>query len=557
MRKHGVSHRATEGSSSQANKENKIITARQESAPKSFDSSECSWYQISYSCRHTGRYVASSKRRIEWKFGCVYRSKAFSDEHEDHEVILVWSIKSGKVRLYWNNQDISRMFPETNNKKSPQSSLQFSWKTSRGVNFEATASLNANGLTGTYEFLIGDQPFSSLPSKELEMRRRFEMSQANNSPFPFSTTNFSENAKNDDRNESDGSTEYGESEYGESAFLGSRHDGDHLSEASKEVPPESGADSAGSGLYQSVESGAEDPQQQIRLATAGFSYQFDMEDELRSDMYTSTLDVLRDEVSRLVPEAEEMMSRAIINAFSEDHESETSNESALSFQGENPAELEAEVLGEVIQWLKWGIDFLSVDEMQDRKRKFMKTHVEQMVSHVRHDRLSSLECSKIMHRVATLLNIETTKDPEQDTVLLSNLNSLTTTDDLISVMLKYGDVNAAALSKTHEGIGFCRFSSPASSSSVIEEASNGNIEINGRKPEVFSLLNSPYSQALEVKLTESREKEHVEEVFNEIELYEDRHQNDPSEDTTQATFDARYYMMNGIQLPFDNTEMSC
>lgn len=374
--------------------------------------------------------------------------------------MLVWSIRSGKARIYWNNQDISRMFPEIN-KKPPHSSLQFSWQTARDTNFEVIASLNRNGATGKYKFLVDDRPFSSLPSKEMAMKRRKEKTQSNNSPSPASRTDVTEPVNHTYRQESDESTEYGESEYGDSVVLGSRQDEDQLSEAGTDFhPPRSGADSAdydGSGLYQSGESGVEDPQQKSRLAAAGFSYQFDMEDELRSEMYTSTLDVLRDEVSRLVPEAEEMMSRAIINAFSEDHESDTSNESALSFQGENPAELEAEVLGEVIQWLKWGRDFLSVDEMQDRKRKFMKTHVEQMVSHVRHDRLSSLECSKIMHRVAALLMIETTRDPEQDTILFSNLNSLTTTDDLMNAMLKYGDVNAAALSKTHEGIGKLSF----------------------------------------------------------------------------------------------------
>mmetsp|Transcript_27116 Transcript_27116/g.41026 ORF Transcript_27116/g.41026 Transcript_27116/m.41026 type:complete len:461 (-) Transcript_27116:190-1572(-) len=460
--------------------------------------------------------------------------------------MLVWSIRSGKARIYWNNQDISRMFPELN-KKPPHSSLQFSWQTARDINFEVTASLNRNGSTGKYEFLVDDRPFSSLPSKEVAMKRRVEITQSNNSPSPVSRTNVTETVNHTYRQESDESTEYGESEYGDSVVLEAGTDF-HL--------PQSGADSAdydGSGLYQSGESGVEDPQQKSRLAAAGFSYQFDMEDELRSEMYTSTLDVLRDEVSRLVPEAEEMMSRAIINAFSEDHESDTSNESALSFQGENPAELEAEVLGEVIQWLKWGRDFLSVDEMQDRKRKFMKTHVEQMVSHVRHDRLSSLECSKIMHRVAALLMIETTRDPEQDTILFSNLNSLTTTDDLMNAMLKYGDVNAAALSKTHEGIGFCRFSSPASLSTVIEEALKENIEINGRKPEVFSLLDSPCSQVLENKLTESRENDQI----NEVALHEDRSRIDPSEDAKEAAFDARYYMMRGEPLPFDNTEMSC
>lgn len=88
---------------------------------------------------------------------------------------------------------------------------------------------------------------------------------------------------------------------------------------------------------------------------------------------------------------------------------------------------------------------------------------------------------------------------------------------------------------------------------MIEEASKENIEINGRKPEVFSLLDSPCSQVIEDRIKESRENDQI----NDVALHEDRNPTDNSEEVKEATFDARYYMMRGEPLPFDNTEMSC
>jgi hypothetical protein len=180
-----------------------------------------------------------------------------------------------------------------------------------------------------------------------------------------------------------------------------------------------------------------------------------MEDELRSDLYSGTLDVLRDVVSSFVPETEEMMSRAIINAFSEDHDSDTSGDS-LSLHSDRhlyPAEVEADVLGETFEWLKWSRDFISAFDMHDRKLEFMQKHVEQVVAHVRHERLAPTPASLIMHRVAAVLKLEVTREPKWDTVMFSNLNSLTTSEDIMDAMRQYGDVTEAAVSRNHEGFG--------------------------------------------------------------------------------------------------------
>jgi hypothetical protein len=327
----------------------------------------------------------------------------------------VWSVKSGKSKLVWNGQDISRLFRETRRQKPPPSCLEFAWETSRGDNFKAVANLNSPGQMNQYDFLINDESFFSMPAKEKAVGERVEAAEREMSPeFSVNSEIFTNRV--------------------ERAISG-------------DLTGSCGDDLSGDGMA--------DPSAHSRLASAGFSYNFDMEDELRSDLYSVTLDVLRDVVSSFVPETEEMMSRAIINAFSEDHDSDTSGDS-LSLHSDrhlDPAEVEADVLGETFEWLKWSRDFISAFDMHDRKLEFMQKHVEQMVAHVRHERLEPTPASLIMHRVAAVLKLEVTREPNWDTVMFSKLNSLTTSEDIIDAMRQYGDVTEAAVSRNHEGFG--------------------------------------------------------------------------------------------------------
>jgi len=472
----------------------------------------------------------------------VYTTKQGLDEFEDHEVILIWSVKSGKAKILWNNQDISLMFPEIIRKR-PLSTLYFSWHTSNGVKFQATARASGNSSADQYEFSINEQSFSSLPLKDNEIKRRIELTRVTVLGNP-TLDNSSISSERDGSNkslDSEGSTEYGESQFLEISC--NEHDtDDELNHSNhwKGVESLQSLEYGVSGGEKSCEE--DDPQQLSRLAAAGFTYQFDMEDDLVSEMYTSTLtsalDTLRDEVSGLVPETEEMISKAIINAFSEDHDSDTSNESLLS-SWEDPTQIEADLFAEIIEWLKWARDFISPYDMQDRKREFMEKHVEKMVSHVRHDRMSSVDASQILHRIAAVLKMETTREPETDTVLFTNLNSLTTSEDLRKEMEGYGDVTFTVVSRIHEGYGMCRFSSTSPLPKIKEATAKEAVEINGRKPEVFCILESPYSKAIEEKIEGAKEKDY--DFHDDNDFYEDRHYIEPSDDAIEATLNSKYH----------------
>lgn len=321
-------------------------------------------------------------------------------------------MKSGKRRLVWNGQDISPLFREPNKQKPPTTSLEFAWQSARGINLKAVAHANPTTERNQYDFFIDGKSILSIPPKDSAIQSRVEEAKCDISP-------------------------------------GSSDDCSRVERATS-------ADFTGSGGNLSGNGG--DDQQQTRLASAGFTYTYDMEDELRSDLYSSTLDTLRDQVSAIVPDTEEMMSRAIINAYSEDHDSDTSGDS-LSLNSDkylDPAEVEADVLGEALEYLKWSRDYFSSFDMDDRKLEYMQKHVEQMVAHVRHERLKPSAACRIMHRVAAVLKLEVTREPHHDTVMFEKLNSLTTTQDIISAMEPFGDIVVAAVSKNHEGFGkFC------------------------------------------------------------------------------------------------------
>ena len=297
------------------------------------------------------------------------------------------------------------------------SKLDFAWRSPRNAHFRVIAHANPIEKSGQYDLFIDETSFFLLPKHEDCFRRRIE--ELNEECFP----EFIEIVQSD--------------------------------EFENRIDRAVSVEFAGSGGEMSG-NGEDDPQQRSRLAAAGFSHRYGIvEDELRSDLYSSTLDFLRDEVSSVVPVSEEMISRAIINAFSEDHDSDTSHDSYY-LQSDGylcHSEVEADVLGELFEWLKWSRDFLPALDLRERKLEYMQRHVELMVSHVRHDRLRVSLAFQIMHRVAAILNLEVTRAPAFDTIMFQHLNSLTTTSDLVDAMQPYGEVTLAAVSKRHEGFG--------------------------------------------------------------------------------------------------------
>lgn len=324
----------------------------------------------------------------------------------------MWSLKSGKTKLLWNSKEISHLVrAKTNPRLAAQSGkVELRWQSETGVKLAVIAHSQKQPGCPQYDCLINDVSFFALP-KESEV--------GSNVP-----------------------QEAPESSLDTSGRDVSNHNFSFSSEQ------------AGSGEGNP----AEMHQSHHRLVAAGFTYQYDMEDELRSELYTPTLDILRDEVAAAVPETEDMMSRAILNAFSEDHDSDASHsQSSESEQSEryglDPPELETEVLGDVFEWCQWSEKFVPAGEVHNRKLEFMQNHVEEMVAHVRHERISPHDATRIMLRVAIILKLDVSQQPEKDTVALLGLPVDVTAQELLDCMHPFGEVDVVEISKKHKGFG--------------------------------------------------------------------------------------------------------
>ena len=383
----------------------------------------------------------------------------------------MWSVKSGKTRLFFNGDDISDLFKDRRRKNS-STVVEFKWKTFNGIKLVVSAHASYPSGSRQYECKINGASYFTLPSRS-EVEPKLSGSNKNRQSRQMSSFELSS------RSTSAGS-------------------GDRQSEV----------DSA---------SAAEMQQVQHRLAAAGFkNYQFDMEDELRSELYSSTLDILRDEVAASVPETEEMMSRAIIAAFSEDHDSSDTSHDSFSEQSErlpmDAPEVEADVLGEAYEWSKWSHKFVNQADLHDRRLEFMQRHVETMVSHVRHERLSPHAASKIMLRLAMLLQLDVSREPEKDTVVLLGIPKYTSVQHILDIMHPFGEVDVAAVSKRHEGFGkqclyfyangfhacpspflagICRFLSEPAAMRACEAALRKELSSQGVAVEAYDLYSVP------------------------------------------------------------------
>jgi len=83
-------------------------------------------YQIDFASAATGKNIAATKRRIRWRFG--FASPAAVNEGlsgvdcrgEEHEVVLVWSVSSGKRLLMVDGNEVHYSF-------NKESKFEFSW----------------------------------------------------------------------------------------------------------------------------------------------------------------------------------------------------------------------------------------------------------------------------------------------------------------------------------------------------------------------------------------------------------------------------------------------
>jgi hypothetical protein len=235
-------------------------------------------------------------------------------------------------------------------------------------------------------------------------------------------------------------------------------------------------------------------------------------DELHSDLYSSVLESLRNQVADCLPQVTEgMISKAIIDGFAGassqsrpvGHEGQPGDSTGSLEYGDeliydDKYQLEVEHLHKAWEWgqkqhQKPGPlhDAFRLSTFQDFLRMIF--------AQIRDENLtSSNRAMRILVNVATVLGVEVDSSVyvPRSTVILSGLQDATR--NMIRERLAvYGDVKAAAACN-RGGFAFCRFRDEAAVERLLKERSL--ISIGGVKPTVVCLQDAPCAKACPVPL---------------------------------------------------------
>jgi hypothetical protein len=317
------------------------------------------------------------------------------------QVILVWSIKTGKTKVIWNKSDISHLFPE----KQQSDKVQFSWESRSGETFQIVAHRKQTSINPQYNFLVGSTSFFSLPHVS-ELRVIETEGDICDPAYVRDLQHHSE--------------------------IRTQGSADCELQDNEEMPLDLGFRLSMAGLAPNATVGTFD----------------DLEDELTSDFFQHNLESLRQRVTASIPEAEDMVSRAIVNAFSEDRDSQTSFDSSSSCGSlaQTPIQIEADAIWETTEWIALNVDYAPCPDVEDQKRVFMQKQIDAVFMHVRNERLNEDTATFVLSRVGTLLGMRLTNPVPIDTLILNDLDKNVDVETLIGSLCAFGEVKEAAVS---------------------------------------------------------------------------------------------------------------
>mmetsp|Transcript_16211 Transcript_16211/g.22613 ORF Transcript_16211/g.22613 Transcript_16211/m.22613 type:complete len:562 (-) Transcript_16211:302-1987(-) len=123
-------------------------------------------YQIDFHAENSGKRIATTKRKVRWRFGFPNRDALGNGETgtdcrgEEHEVILVWSITSGKRQIRCDGQEVHYA-------SNRAGIVDFSWpcRGNHVIKVVAHASPPMQPTPGfhQYNLLVDGQSFFSMP----------------------------------------------------------------------------------------------------------------------------------------------------------------------------------------------------------------------------------------------------------------------------------------------------------------------------------------------------------------------------------------------------------
>jgi hypothetical protein len=238
----------------------------------------------------------------------------------------------------------------------------------------------------------------------------------------------------------------------------------------------------------------EEEQVDFRLSMAGLSPSDELdgvpggvEDELTSQLNCGSLENLRFRVTASIPETEEMVSRAIINAFSDDRDSSSSSDSSASCARQHPnaPQHEVDAICEAYEWMA-SHEGYPPHQLEDERRTYMQKHIDSMFLCVRHQRLTPGAAQGILLSIAVVLGMRIDATVLRDTLILEDLDTSLTVENLIGKLCNYGEVKCAAIA-ADRGFAMCHFYTEAAVKRAMAASEAGSLSIGENKPTVSIL----------------------------------------------------------------------
>lgn len=380
-----------------------------------------------------------------WQYTTSHRCFGFTNVRngiecrgEEHEIVLTWSVVSDKVKVVWNKKDISHYFASG----GTSGIVDVNWQTTMGESFRILAHESpVSPSIPQYNFFIDGysifylQHVSELPGTTIIV--------------------------------------------------------DKL--ANYEAMSETSMDSA-----YSSEARTSDEHATRDAHNIGCFQGFLIEDDLiPSYSFTNILEYLRGAITSIMPNLEDMVSRSIINALSEDRNVPEADariyhdSSSISSSTQTPTEIEANLLYETTKWANKYLRNPQEPDIQEKKRLFLQKKMDAVFVLARHERLTEDTAARILFDMATLLGYpdDLTMERERDTIIFRNLKSDINSEALANVTMMFDEIREVGVA-TNRRFAFCRFATGKGPLRALAAADQGTLLINGYRPNV-SMIQKP------------------------------------------------------------------
>jgi hypothetical protein len=337
---------------------------------------------------------------------------------EEHAVELVWSVRSGKTRVFWNGRDISNLFRDGNR----SGMVEFAWNTRTEESLRIVAHAEPRRGVRQYDLLVDGISVFNLP-------KLAEIGQ------PLSATSTPWELRMD-----------------------TSHETESRSPRSSPIPVHT-IDCIESIDSMEHQTWTDADQAKARLASVGLALHPDTEesDDLHSDLYSPIVNSMRNLITAHLPQTEETVSRAFTNALIKDSDSYTS-ESSLSDSSclHDAMQIEVNALWETFRWVRSNADQIMFSDGEELQLEYMREQIEAVFAKVCHECLTPGEASRILLHVGAILGLKFHRNILMDTILVDGLSNYCTVNDLEAALRPFGRIVSIAMVQGH-GFGCCRF----------------------------------------------------------------------------------------------------